>query len=394
MRNQESSPKAGLDLFLQGSIGSHNRAQSQLTGQEAGILPPKLEHRTMISRRTLLAAAASLPIAARAAQDVLRSTPPVAISSSNGLGTTKKAVELMRDGKDTVEAAVEGVALVEDDPNDTSVGYGGLPNELGVVQLDASVMHGPTMRAGAVGCLENIKNPSRVAKMVMERTDHVLLVGPGALAFAKAMGFQEEILLTERARRAWLRWKTTLSDQDDWLSDEEMKADFDYIEPRHPDAMAHRPTGTISCIALNDKREISGCTTTSGLAYKLPGRVGDSPIIGAGLYVDGEVGGCGSTGRGEAVLQSSGSRTVVENMKRGMTPAEAILDVLKRICDQTKSPRLLNRPGRPNFDVNFYALRIDGAYAGGRIYRGGRFAVNDGGESRLVDSVYLFENAR
>ncbi len=300
----------------------------------------------------------------------------------------------MADGKDTVEAAVEGVALVEDDPNDTSVGYGGLPNEHGVVQLDASVMHGPTMRAGAVGCLEGVKNPSRVAKQVMERTDHVLLVGAGALAFAKAMGFQEENLLTERARRAWLRWKTTLSDQDDWLSDEEIRIDFDSIEPRHADAMGHRPTGTISCLALNAQREISGCTTTSGLAYKLPGRVGDSPIIGAGLYVDGEVGGCGSTGRGEAVLQSCGSRTVVENMKRGLSPADAILDVLKRICDQTKSPRLLNRPGRPNFDVNFYALRVDGAFAGGRIYRGGRFAVNDGGESRLTDSVYLYENAQ
>lgn len=297
----------------------------------------------------------------------------------------------MNEGKDTVEAAVEGVALVEDDPNDMSVGYGGLPNEAGVVQLDASVMHGPTMRAGAVACLENIKNPSRVAKQVMERTDHVLLVGAGALAFAKAMGFEESNLLTDRARRAWLRWKTSLSKDDDWLSDEEIAEDFKRIEPRHPDAMAHRPTGTISCICLNEKGEISGCTTTSGLAYKIPGRVGDSPIVGAGLYVDREVGGCGSTGRGEAVLQSCGSRVVVENMKRGMSPADAILDVLKRICDQTKSPRLLNRPGRPNFDVNFYALRIDGAYAGGRIYRGGRFAVCDSDAARLHDSVYLYE---
>lgn len=345
----------------------------------------------MISRRRLLAAAAAAPLAGARIEAVSSRPPATAIASANGLRAVRRAVDLLTEGKDTVEAAVEGVALVEDDPSDMSVGYGGLPNEAGVVQLDASVMHGPTMRAGAVACLENIKNPSRVAKEVMERTDHVLLVGAGALAFAKAVGFEETNLLTDRARRAWLRWKTTLSKEDDWLSDEEIAEDFKRIEPRHRDAMAHRPTGTISCICLNEKGEISGCTTTSGLAYKIPGRVGDSPIIGAGLYIDGEVGGCGSTGRGEAVLQSSGSRVVVENMKRGMSPAEAILDVLKRICDQTKSPRLLNRPGRPNFDVNFYALRVDGEHAGGRIYRGGRYAVCDGESARLVESVYLYD---
>jgi N4-(beta-N-acetylglucosaminyl)-L-asparaginase len=299
----------------------------------------------------------------------------------------------MREGKDTVEAAVEGVSIVEDDPNDMSVGFGGLPNEAGVVQLDASVMHGPTMRAGAVACIENIKNPSRVARAVMQRTDHVLLVGSGALAFAKAVGFEETNLLTERARRAWLNWKSRLSKDDDWLDDEEIAADFGRVEDRHPDARAHRPTGTISCIALNAKGELGGCTTTSGLAYKIPGRVGDSPIIGAGLYVDGEVGGCGSTGRGEAVLQSCGTRTVVENMRRGLTPQDAVLDVLKRICDQTKSPRLLHPSGRPNFDVNFYAISKDGSFAGGRIYRGGRFAAHDGSENRTVEMAYLYESA-
>jgi len=213
------------------------------------------------------------------------------------------------------------------------------------------------------------------------------------LNFAKLMGFQEENLLTDKSRRAWLNWKTRLSKEDDWLDDDEIKADFGKIDDTGQPSGLNRPTGTISCLCLNAKGELGGCTTTSGLAWKLPGRVGDSPIIGAGLYVDGEVGAAGSTGRGEANIQLCGTRIVVENMKDGMSPADAILDVLKRLCEQTKSPRLLTRPGRPNFDLNFYALRKDGAFAGGRIYGGGRYAVNDGKENKLRDSVYLFERA-
>ncbi len=340
-------------------------------GQEVGNPTPEADRSSLIAHRL---------------------ASPIAISSGNGLRAVAKAVELMKAGKDTVEAAVEGVVIVEEDPNDMSVGYGGLPNEAGVVQLDACVMHGPTMRAGAVACLENIKTPSRVAKTVMERTDHVLMVGAGALQFARLMGFEEHNLLTERARRAWLQWKTRLSKEDDWLDDAEIAADFKRIDDTGQPSGQKRPTGTISCICLNEKGELGGCTTTSGLAWKIPGRVGDSPIIGAGLYVDGEVGGCGSTGRGEAVIQSCGSRTVVENMKDGMSPSEAILDVLKRICDQTRSPRLLTRPGRPNFDVNFYALRKDGAHAGGRIYKGGSFAVDEGSGAKTVSSVWLYDS--
>ncbi len=349
-----------------------------------------------------LAAATAIPLVAASASNAAaaslglpqsgrKGTPPVCVSSSNGLRAATKAVELMRAGKDTVEAAVEGVAIVEEDPDDMSVGYGGLPNEAGVVELDACVMHGPTMRAGAVAALQNIKTPSRVAKLVMERTDHVLLVGPGALAFAKLMGFEEANLLTDRSRRAWLAWKSRLSKEDDWLDDDEIKADFGKIDDTGLPTGVARPTGTISCLCLNDKGELGGCTTTSGLAWKIPGRVGDSPIIGAGLYVDGEVGAAGSTGRGEANIQACGTRTVVENMKDGMSPEEAILDVLKRVCEQTKSPRLLTRPGRPNFDLNFYALRKDGAYAGGRIYAGGQFAAHDGQTNQRRTSVHLYE---
>jgi N4-(beta-N-acetylglucosaminyl)-L-asparaginase len=318
---------------------------------------------------------------------------PIAISSGNGLRATAKAVEEMRKGNDMVDAAVEGVSIVELDPNDQSVGYGGLPNELGVVELDACVMHGPTMRAGAVASIQNIKTPSRVALEVMRRTDHVMIVGAGALAFAKQMGFPEENLLTEASRRAWLRWKTRLSKEDDWLDDDEIKADFAKIDLEGSESGRKRPTGTITCLCLNEKGELGGATTTSGLAWKIPGRVGDSPIIGAGLYVDGEVGAAGSTGRGEANIQVCGARTVVENMKDGMSPMDACLDVLKRVCDQTKSPRLLERPGRPNFDLNFYALRKDGQFASAKITRGGRYAVNDGTKNELREQGFLFERA-
>jgi N4-(beta-N-acetylglucosaminyl)-L-asparaginase len=311
---------------------------------------------------------------------------PVAISSGNGLRATEKAMEIIKGGGDTLEAVVAGVNIVEEDPNDMSVGYGGLPNERGEVELDACVMHGPTYRAGAVAALKGIKTPSRVAKVVMERTDHVLLVGQGALEFAKAHGFQEENLLTDRARRAWLRWKESLSTEDDWLSDEEIGM----IDSESP--FRERPTGTITCLALNEKGEISGVTTTSGLAFKIPGRVGDSPLIGAGLYVDNDVGACGSTGRGEAVILASGSRTVVENMRHGMKPLDAILDVLDRICQKTRDKRLLHRRGRPNFQVNFYALNKDGEFAAAAIYRGASYAVHDGNVNARRESGYLFES--
>ena len=306
---------------------------------------------------------------------------PVVISSGNGLRATDQAMALLKEGKDTLDAVIAGVNIVEEDPNDMSVGYGGLPNERGVVELDACVMHGPTYRAGAVGALQNIKTPSKVAQLVMERTDHLFLVGAGALEFARAHGFKEENLLTDQARAAWLKWKENLSREDDWIGDEEKKAGF------------IRPTGTITCCALNGKGEISGVTTTSGLAFKIPGRVGDSPIIGAGLYVDNEVGACGSTGRGEAVILASGSRIVVENMRHGMKPEAAILDLLKRICDKTVDRRLLKTPGRPNFEVNFYAINRAGEYAAAAIYKGKNYAVHDGTENRLRESAYLFEKA-
>jgi len=315
---------------------------------------------------------------------------PVVIASANGLKATQKAMELIREGADTLEAVVAGVNLVEEDPEDTSVGYGGLPNEEGIIELDASVMHGPSRGAGSVAALQGIKTPSKVAKLVMERTDHVLLVGEGALKFALAMGFQHEELLTESARERWMKWKRDLNPKDDWIDPADRLSDSAGPSERAELAAAFRTYGTINCNALNMRGEISGVTTTSGLAFKLPGRVGDSPIIGAGLYVDNDVGACGSTGRGEANLKACASFMVVEYMRQGFAPEEAGLRVLKRIADNTVEPYLKDKKGRPNFNLLFYAINKQGEYAGTSMKSGRRYAVHDGRSNELRDAAYLY----
>ena len=317
---------------------------------------------------------------------------PVVVSSSNGLAASARAMDLVQGGADTLDAVIAGVNLVEEDPDDTSVGYGGLPNEEGVVQLDSSVMHGPTRRGGAVGAIEGVKTPSKVAQLVAYRTDHVLLVGEGASRFAQIHGFERTNLLTDRARRAWLRWKENLTDQDDWLSPEQARgltaSEFEPFVRHH---------GTINCNVVDAEGNLSGVTTTSGMAFKIPGRVGDSPILGAGLYVDNDVGACGSTGRGEANLLDCCSFLVVELMRNGAHPKDAALEALRRVAHKTVAPWLLTDDGRPNFGLNFYAVNKAGEYAGAAMYgavNGNvlRFAVNDGGESRLEDCVGLFES--
>lgn len=317
---------------------------------------------------------------------------PVVIASANGLRATERAMELLRDGADTLEAVVSGVNIVEADPEDMSVGYGGLPNALGVVQLDSSVMHGPTRGAGAVGALESFKHPSRVAMAVMSYTDHVFLVGKGAKRFAREMGFPEEELLTERARRRWLAWRAGLSPRDDYLTPEESGediSDFGLIDAW--DGARHH--GTINCCALNAGGELSGVTTTSGLAFKVPGRVGDSPIVGAGLYVDNDVGAAGSTGRGEAVIKSCGSMLVVEHMRRGLAPTDACLEALRRIVHFTVAERLLDGAGRPAFNVNFYAVNKSGEHGAAAIWSGSRYSVCDGQGNRLEESAFLYERS-
>ncbi len=311
---------------------------------------------------------------------------PVAISSANGLRAVERAIELVKAGHDPLDAAIEGVAIVEADPKDHSVGLGGLPNEDGVVELDAAVMHGPTHAGGAVASLRNIVHPAAVARVVMRRSRHVLLVGEGALRFARAHGFPEVNLLTDEARQIWLHWKETRDPKDDWVPppDEKVAAFIrEAIEPR--------VTGTIHCSVLDTHGDLGCTTTTSGLSWKIPGRVGDSPILGAGLYLDNEAGSAGSTGVGELNLLNLSSALIVDGMRRGLSPKDAIMDVCKTIAARcTRDPLRRRKDGRLAGNVLFYALTKDGKYAGGSIYPGAKMAVHDGDSARLVpcDSLY------
>ena len=339
------------------------------------------------------------------AQAAAKPVRPVIISSANGLEALDRGMEILRKGGDTLDAVVAAATVVEDDPNDTSVGYGGLPNEDGDVELDASVMHGPTRRAGAVASVRHIKNPARLAKTVMERTNHVLLVGPGAVRFAEAHGFERMNLLTEKARTAWLAWKASTAEN--WrpgLDSPEWKERVtEFLDTREKlawrewvhEVVTHPPTGTINCLAVNEKGDISGTTTTSGLAWKIAGRVGDSPVIGAGLFVDNDVGAAGSTGRGEENIKISGGHTIVELMRKGMTPIEACLEALRRIARNYNNDK--TRLGK--FYVVFYALSKDGAHGGASLWtttrRGNRFsyAVHDAAAARLVPCAPLLEDS-
>jgi N4-(beta-N-acetylglucosaminyl)-L-asparaginase len=303
---------------------------------------------------------------------------PVAIASANGLRAVQKTFDLLMQGADTLDAAIEGVKIQELDPNDDSVGYGGLPNADGVVQLDASCMHGPTKRAGAVGCLENIKTPSEVAKLVLKYTNHIFLVGEGAKRFALSYGFKDEDLLTEHARQAWLTWRANLSPNDNYLD-----------VPAGEQMVVRSTTGTINCDVVTPGGDLSSVTTTSGLSWKIPGRVGDSPIIGAGQYCDNGVGAAGSTGLGEANIKVCGGFLTVEHMRRGMKPTDACLETLKRVVAATE-PRLLDPRGRPKFDLTFYAVNKAGEFGSASLFPG-RYAAHDGTEAKLRDTAFLLE---
>jgi N4-(beta-N-acetylglucosaminyl)-L-asparaginase len=354
----------------------------------------------MTTRRDLLKGALALPLAAQVKTPTpaaaAAGTRPVVIASANGLKAVEKAYSVLAAGGDPLDAVLSGVNIVEDDPNDVTVGYGGLPNEDGVVQLDASVMDGRTMKAGAVGALEGIKNPSKVARLVMERTNRVFLVGPGALKFAKAHGFVEENLLTERSRKIWLYWKEKLSGHDDWIeagTEEQKDPDIKWFIEKYG-VEDFRPNGTINCDAVTANGDIVGTTTTSGLFFKLPGRLGDSPVIGAGLYVDGQVGACGSTGWGEGNLRSCGSHTVVEFMRQGLSPEQAALKTLERISALARENQDEQKRLKTGFNINFYAVNKKGEHAGAAMWSGGRYAVADSGGARLKDSAYLFKREK
>ncbi|MEO7136924.1 MAG: N(4)-(beta-N-acetylglucosaminyl)-L-asparaginase [Gemmatimonadales bacterium] len=334
-----------------------------------------------VSRRTFLeasgiaAATVALPSTSSAisSRGAIR---PAAVSSSNGLRAVNRAMELVLGGADTLDAAVEGVKIQELDPADNSVGYGGLPNEDGVVQLDASCMHGPTRRAGAVAALEGIKTPSEVARLVLKYTDHILLVGEGAKRFALSYGFKEEDLLTPDSRQLWLTWRANRGPEDDWLN----------VPENEP--LVARPTGTINLNVVNAKGDVSSITTTSGLAWKIPGRAGDSPIVGAGQYTDNDVGAAGSTGRGEANILACGGFLTVEGMRRGLKPTDACLETLKRVVRLTP-PRLL-KEGRPTFNLSYYAVNKRGEFGAGSLYPN-QYAAHDGRDGALRDTAYLYQ---
>ncbi len=326
----------------------------------------------------------------------------VIISSANGVNALQKGMDIMKSGGDTLDAAVATVTVVEDDPNDDSVGYGGLPNEEGVVELDASVMHGPTRRAGSVASVQRIKNVSRLAKTVMERTNHVMIVGDGARRFAVAEGFEEMNLLTDHSRKIWLAWKAKTSfnwrpgiDSPEWKEHMSELFDGDSAKIAYAERMISRPpTGTINCLAVNEKGDISGTTTTSGLAWKIPGRVGDSPIIGAGLYVDGDVGGAGSTGKGEENIKVCGGHTIVEMMRKGMGPTDACLEALGRVVRNYNG----NKTKLQTFHLYYYALNKDGEFGSASLWKNGyeedkvaSFAVHDGTKARLLPCKPFFD---
>src|SRR4051812_42553256 len=382
------------------------------------------------SRRKFIETAAVTSAAMAAAPGVLAQSEKstsvqsrsktVVVCKYTGIQTIDAAYDSLKRGGDTLDAAIMILKGQEDDPKDDSVGLGGLPNEDGEVELDASVMHGPTRRAGAVGAVRRIKNVSLLAKTVMEHTGHVLIVAEGANKVAKLHGFQEENLLTERSRKIWQLWKETMSDQDWWgpsLSDPNWKPPTNLtnvpvaeqrtkrlhevaaeigIEPEWREQaieyVLNPPTGTIPCITLNRKGEMSAAVSTSGLAWKIQGRLGDSPIIGAGIYLDPDVGGAGVTGNGEENIKIAGSHTVVEAMRRGMEPKEAATEALKQLVrfyrnDMTRL-RFMN--------LVFHVLRRDGAYAGVALWgltslgKQLQIAVHDGNK-RLENVSAMFE---
>lgn len=368
-----------------------------------------------IKRRDFIRSTAAAGVTLAAAKSSVSQFPtlliqsgvkPIVIASANGNHfknggeetCVQRAFAMMTKGADVLDAVIAGVNIVELDPLDDSVGYGGLPNADGVVQLDSSCMHGPRKRAGAVAAIEGVRTPSLVAKSVLETTDHHLIVGKGAQMFARNMGFKiEDDLNTDHSRQIWLEWKRRTDPSH-------------YLDPKTRSEVWRREGlkmvaeglidrehyyGTINCNGVNAKGEICGVTTTSGLAWKIPGRVGDSPILGAGLYVDGTVGAAGSTGRGEANLYNLCSFLIVEEMRRGAHPKDAGMEALKRIKANTVEKRLLNSRGEPNFGINFYIINAKGDYAGVTMYQGSRasYAIcNDRGPQTLTCDGLLSGN--
>jgi N4-(beta-N-acetylglucosaminyl)-L-asparaginase len=354
----------GTSLKTGGTImKSMNRREFVLTGAAASL--------AMAAPKSMAASGPNISSQRKIKPAVIASANSNKYKNGGDLTCLQRAFQMITEGADVLEALIAGVNILELDPEESSVGYGGLPNANGIVQLDASCMHGPRKRAGAVAALEGVRTPSLVAKAVMETTDHHLIVGADAQQFARSMGFKiEPDLNTERSRTLWLEWKRRL-DPEHYL-DPKTRAEHGYrtgaqmvaeglVDPEHF-------YGTVNCNGIGLKGEICGVTSTSGLAWKIPGRVGDSPILGAGLYVDGAVGAAGSTGRGEANLYNLSSFFIVECMRQGRSPKDAGLEACRRIRANTIEKRLLNSRGLPNFGLNFYIINAQGDFAGVSLY--------------------------
>jgi len=322
-----------------------------------------MNRRTFL-RNGLLGFGATFAGRAVASTDPLREAPadPCLLSTHpSGMVANRRALEVLLRGGSSLDAVEQGVMVVEADPRDTSVGYGGYPNRDGVVELDAAIIDGVTLQCGAVAALRDIMHPVAVARCVMERTPHALLVGQGALRFALQNGFRTRNLLTPEAKKAWKSWRR---------SERARVANHD----------------TIGMIALTPDGAMAASCTTSGLAWKLPGRVGDSPLVGHGVYCDARVGGAAATGIGEEVIKVCGSYQVVEFMRQGVEPQDAVLRVLRRI--------LRRNPAMREQFVGFIALRRDGVHGLASTTSGFKVAFTSAGEHRLLDAPEVVDTTQ
>lgn len=282
---------------------------------------------------------------------------PIVISTwEHGIAANNAAMKILVNGGRAIDAVESGVKVSEADPEIMSVGFGGLPDREGKVTLDACIMD-ETGNCGAVSFLQHIKHPISVARKIMDETPHVMLSGKGALQFALEKGFTKENLLTSKAKKKW----------QDWLKKSEYKP---IINVENHD--------TIGLLALDEKGNISGACTTSGLSWKMHGRVGDSPIIGAGMYVDNEVGGCCATGLGEAVMKTLGSFLIVELMRQGATPQEACEEAIARI---------VKNQNYKNMQIGYIAINKKGEHGSFAVHHGFNYALHQGGENQMFDSL-------
>lgn len=299
----------------------------------------------------------------------------------HGLAANEAAYRIMQGGGNSLDAVEAGVKVAEDDPSVLSVGFGGLPDERGVVTLDAAIMDWRA-RIGSVICVENIHNPISLARLVLEDTEHTILAGDGAYEFAIKNGFKAENLLTPASIKRFHEWKLTRSTKPEEIHTD----DFKIIESKHDKINEDGFHDTIGMVAMDNDGQISASCTTSGMAWKLHGRVGDSPIIGSGLYVDGEIGGAASTGRGEECIRACGSFLIVELMRNGHSPMEAC----KLACERVYKLNRLSSKNRDHvFQVGFVALNIKGEYGAYSVRDGFQFALMNDKGNKLFNSEFL-----